>query len=183
MLQQNHNIDSLNGETLDCNMCEAQTLADVTCDFNETFKTEENFTNSWQQSIDTREEDKEEFGNKTNKSFNDKERHKQHAQQCTLEKGLKMFGKRGEDAVLKETGQLHDRACFEPTRVKDMTPEKKRQAQMTLTCSTEKQDESVKGRTVHNGKPTREQLSQEESVSPMPSMERTFLTMLMDAWE
>ena len=51
--------------------------------------------------------------------------HEQHAQQCTLEKGLKKHGKRGEDAALKEMGQLHDRACFEPIRVEDMTPEEK----------------------------------------------------------
>ena len=41
MPQQNHNINSLNGNSLDCNVCEAQTLADTMCDFNDTFKMEE----------------------------------------------------------------------------------------------------------------------------------------------
>ena len=72
---------------------------------------------------------------------------------------MKTCGKRGEDAVLKETGQLHDGACFKPMRVEDMTPKEKRLAQIALTHLTEKQDESIKGRTVHNGKPTREWLS------------------------
>ena len=67
-----------------------------------------------------------------------------------------MFGKRGKDVALKEMGQLHDRACFEPMQVEDMPPEEKRQAQMALTHLTEKRDESIKGRTVHNGKPMRE---------------------------
>ena len=64
-----------------------------------------------------------------------------------------------------------------------MTAEEKRQAQVALTHLTEKRDETIKGRTVHNGKPTREWLSREESASPTASMEGTFLTALMDAWE
>ena len=56
-----------------------------------------------------------EFSRETNKLFNDEEQHEQHAQQYTLEKGLKKCGKRGEDAALKEITQLHSRACFEPT--------------------------------------------------------------------
>ena len=41
----------------------------------------------------------------------------------------------------------------------------------------------MKGRTVHNGKPTREWPSREESASPAASIEGTFSTALMDAWE
>ena len=58
--------------------------------------------------------------------------------------------------MLKETGQPHDQACFEPIRVEDMTAEEKQQAQMALTCLTEKRDKSVKGGTVCNRKPMRE---------------------------
>ena len=94
-----------------------------------------------------------------------------------------MIGKQGEDKVLKEMGQLHDRACFEPIRVKDMTEEEKRQAQMALTHLTKKQDETVKGRTVCNRKLTREWLSREESASPTESIEGMFLTASMGAWE
>ena len=36
---------------------------------------------------------------------------------------------------------------------------------------------------MHNGKPTREWLSREESASPTASTEGIFLTALMDAWE
>ena len=42
-----------------------------------------------------------------------------------LNKGLKKHSERGEDAMLKEITQLHDRACFEPIEVEDMTPEEK----------------------------------------------------------
>ena len=85
--------------------------------------------------------------------------------------------------MLKEIGQLHNRACFKPMRVEDVTPEEKRQAQMSLTHLTEKRDSGTKGRTVHNSKPTREWPSREESASPTASMEGTFPTALMDAWE
>ena len=119
--QQSHNVNSSNGTTTDCDINEAQTLADTICDFNETLKTEENFTNPWQQSCDTHEEDKEDCNDGMEEPFKDKEQHKQHAQQHTLEKGLQMCRKRGKDATLKEIGQPHNRACFEPMRVEDMT--------------------------------------------------------------
>ena len=62
-------------------------------------------------SMNINEED--EFSEETHGLFNDKEQHEQHAQQCTLEKGLKTHRKRGKDAVLKAIGQLHDMTCFE----------------------------------------------------------------------
>ena len=65
----------------------------------------------------------------------------------------------------------------------NMTEEEKRQAQTALTCLTEKQDESVKGRTVCNGKPTREWSSGEESANPTALIEGMFLTAPIDAWE
>ena len=100
----------MNGETLDYDVNEAQTLMVEMCDMNETFRTEENFVKPWQ------------------KSWTDywKENHEhQCAQQCTLNKGLKKCGKRGEDAVLKEITQLHNRACFKSIEVEDMTSEEK----------------------------------------------------------
>ena len=72
-----------------------------------------------------------------------RENHKQQCtQQCTLNEGLKKCGKRG------EMTQSHNRACFEPINVEDVTPEEKRQAQMALTHLTEKRDKSIKGQTV-----------------------------------
>ena len=46
--QQHHDTNSVNGETINHNVNEAQTLADATCDPNDTFGTEENFVNPWQ---------------------------------------------------------------------------------------------------------------------------------------
>ena len=72
MPQQNHNINSLNGNSSDYDMCKAQTLADVTCDFNDTFKMEENFESLWQQSTKGEHKDKDEFSEEVNKTFDDK---------------------------------------------------------------------------------------------------------------
>ena len=63
-----------------------------------------------------------------------------------LNKGLKKHGERGEDAVLKEITQFHDRACFEPIKVENMTPEEKQQVQMALTYPTEKRDRQLKNK-------------------------------------
>ena len=42
-LQQNHNINSVNGDTVDCTMHEAQFPADIICDLNTAFESEEHF--------------------------------------------------------------------------------------------------------------------------------------------
>ena len=72
-LQQSHNVNSFIGDTTNCDTNEAQTLVNATCDCNGTFKMEENFTNSWQQSINTVEDTEKEFSDKTNEMFNDEE--------------------------------------------------------------------------------------------------------------
>ena len=60
------------------------------------------------------------------------------SQQHLLEKGLKIFGKKGYDAILKEMGQLDDRKCFEPVSVKEMSNSERRKAQIALAYLTEK---------------------------------------------
>ena len=70
-------------------MHEAQTLTTATCNFNKTFKTEDDFTNPWQQSMDINKGEGFKFSGETDKLFNNKECCEQHAQQRTLEKGSK----------------------------------------------------------------------------------------------
>jgi hypothetical protein len=85
------------------------------------------------------------------------------AQQYILQKGLKVFGKQGHEALKKAIDQLHKRTCFAPLKVKNMKPSKRKKALMALMFLTEKRDKSVKGRMVYNGKPTREWLSRRSS--------------------
>ena len=161
-LQQAHDTNSVNGETTYYTMCEAKFLADTICDFNATFESEEHFA---------------ELHNKSNNI----EEKAQLGQQHMLEKGLKKYKEKGVNAVLKEIGQLHDRECFDPINIEDLTEKEKQQAQIALTYLTEKRDKTIKARTVYNGKPTREWLSCEELASPTASIEGIFLTAMTDA--
>ena len=105
------------------------------------------------------------------------------AQQYMLEKGLKKFGDKGEQATYKEVEQLHKRTCFTPVSIKDMTESERKKAQLALTFLTEKRDGTVKSRTVYNGKNTREWLSREDTSSPTASTEGVMITTTIDAKE
>ena len=105
------------------------------------------------------------------------------AQQYVIQKGLKKFGKRGEDAVNKELDQLHRRNCFVPVDVSTMNAKEKKRAQAALMLLTEKRDGSVKGRCVYNGKPTREWLSKDDAASPTVATESLMITATIDATE
>jgi hypothetical protein len=76
------------------------------------------------------------------------------AQQYLLQQGMKMFGDKGLQAATKELDQLHQQNYFTPIDVSKMTPSEKKKAQQALMFLTEKQDGTVKGRMVYNGKPT-----------------------------
>ena len=76
------------------------------------------------------------------------------AQQHLLHKGLKLFGENGIKATHKEVKQLHNRSCWKPISVADMTSLEQKRVQIALTYLTEKRDGIIKARTVFNGKPT-----------------------------
>jgi hypothetical protein len=67
--------------------------------------------------------------------------------------------------------------------VSTLTPEEKRKAVEALMFLTEKQNKTIKGRLVYNGKPTCKWLSREDSASPTASLESIFLTAIIDAKE
>ena len=103
--------------------------------------------------------------------------------QYLFHKGLKKFGKSGEDAALKELTQLHTRLCFTPIDVDDMTAEEKRKAQPAIMLLSQKRDMTIKGRCVYKGSGTREWLSREDTTSPTVSQEGIMLTTTVDAKE
>ena len=77
--------------------------------------------------------------------------------------------------------QTHDRKCFEPTLVSDLSATERKKAQRAMLCLTEKRDRSIKGRTVCNGAPAREWLGQKESASPAAAQESTMSLAVVDA--
>ena len=50
----------------------------------------------------------------------------QYAQQYVYEKGIKLFGERGEQAATKEWDQLHQRKCFVPVDISSLTEKGKK---------------------------------------------------------
>ena len=105
------------------------------------------------------------------------------AQQYLLDKGLKVFGNKGRGAASKEMDQLHKRSCFTPISIKEMSPTERKKAQMAIMFLTEKRDDSIKGRMVYNGKPTREWVNREDAASPTAALESIILTGVIEAHE
>jgi hypothetical protein len=105
------------------------------------------------------------------------------AQQYVFQKGMTKFGKRGKIAALNEVKQLHDRVCWKPISIKDLTKMEKERAQEALMFLSEKGDKTIKGRAVYNGKPTRVWHNKEDSASPTASTESIFITATIDAKE
>ena len=102
-------------------------------------------------------------------------------QQCSCHKGTKIFGEKGKQAAAKESKQQHARTCFSPMAVEALSKVERDRAQQVLMCLAEKRDGTIKGRMVCNGKPMREWLNEEDSASPMVTMEGPFITMMTDA--
>ena len=113
----------------------------------------------------------------------DMDRATSFAQQYILQKGLKMFGERGDAAASKEVKQLHDRVCWEPIDISTLTQSEKRKVVKCMMLLTEKRNGDVKGRAVYNGKPTRAWLNKDECSSPTVSMESLCITAIIDALE
>ncbi|KAL7565950.1 hypothetical protein ACA910_008408 [Epithemia clementina (nom. ined.)] len=100
-----------------------------------------------------------------------------------LEKGLKKFGDKGYKAAFGEMKQLHDRVCFVPVNIADLTPSEKARAMESLIFLTEKRDGSIKGRTCANGSVQRQWMDREETASPTAATEAILLTVIVDAHE
>jgi hypothetical protein len=104
-------------------------------------------------------------------------------QQYMLEKGIKKFGEEGKKAAIKEMEQIHNRKCFEPINIEELNNNERKKAQIALAFLTEKRTGVIKGRTVYNGKPTREWLDKQDSASPTVTLESILLTTVIDAHE
>ena len=83
----------------------------------------------------------------------------------------------------KELEQLHKQKCFSPIDVSKLTPEEKRKTVEALMFLCKKKDETVKGRMVYNGKPTRKWLNHDDTASPTAVLESIFLTAMTDVKE
>ena len=78
---------------------------------------------------------------------------------------------------------MHNRKCFEPTSVSDLSATERKKAQRAMMHLTKKRDGSIKGRMVCNGAPTREWLGREEEASPTAAQESTMSLAVVDTCE
>lgn len=103
--------------------------------------------------------------------------------QYFLHEGLKRFGKVGDEAALNELKQLHQRDCFKPKYVEELSELQKKNALDTIVLIEEKRDGRVKGRAVADGRKQRGIVPKEEAASPTASLEAVILTCIIDAKE
>ena len=101
--------------------------------------------------------------------------------QVLMKKELRMFCKRGVDAVTKGMRQLHDMNALEP--VSGLTGEEKRSALGYLMYLKEKADGNIKDRGCADGRKQREYIAKSDAASPTVSVEAIFITSVIDAFE
>ena len=101
----------------------------------------------------------------------------------SLTKGLKKFGEKGKQAAMKEMQQLHDRVCFEPIKLENLTPTEKKRALESLIFLVEKKSGEVKARTCANGSVQRNWMTKEDSTSPTVSIPPLFSTAAIEAYK
>ncbi|KAL7559815.1 hypothetical protein ACA910_003979 [Epithemia clementina (nom. ined.)] len=103
--------------------------------------------------------------------------------QYPFKKGLEVFGEEGQQAVLEELQQLHERKVILPKEAADLTPEQKRTSLEYLMFIRRKRDGLLKGRGCADGRKQRLYTAREEASSPKVSIEALFLTCVIDAME
>jgi hypothetical protein len=103
--------------------------------------------------------------------------------QYSLRKWLTKFQKVGEEAVSKESTQLHRRDTFAPQNSKELSEEQERGALESLMFLKEKRDGSVKGRACADGRKQQDMAVPGDVTSPTTALESILFTTTIDAFE
>jgi hypothetical protein len=103
------------------------------------------------------------------------------AQQYHVNKGLKVFGERGKEAVMKELKQLDELEVVNPRNWSELTAEQRRTALPYLMFLTEKRDDSVKARGCADG--SKQEMDKSNISAPVISTDALFITLVIDAME
>jgi len=103
--------------------------------------------------------------------------------QVGIKEGLKKFGEEGNNALLKELSQLHQRDALLPKKKEDMTYEERKKALRYLMFLKEKRDGTVKSRGCADGRSQREYTTKAETSLPTVSLEAMMMSCAIDAKE
>ena len=103
--------------------------------------------------------------------------------QYGVNKGLRIFGKNGTKALLKELKQLDDLEVIEPHHPRQLTAGELRKALPYLMFLKRKRCGKIKARGCADGRSQREFISKDEASSPTASLHAIMLSCLVDAIE
>jgi hypothetical protein len=104
--------------------------------------------------------------------------------QYTINKGLKVFGEAGTEAVvLSKLKQLHNRKAIKPKSGNQITCKERRDSLRYLMFLKEKGCGKIKGRGCAEGRKQRDFLTKEEISSPTDAIESVMLSCTIDAHE
>ena len=98
-------------------------------------------------------------------------------------KGVKKHGEKAIAAIVKEVQQLDDLNVFDPLLASSLSAEEKKVALNAITLIKEKRNDTLKGRTVADGRKQREYVNREDAASPALSTEGLYMTLAIDAKE
>lgn len=104
-------------------------------------------------------------------------------QQMHINKGIKRFGTRAEDAGKKEMRQIHDRSAVNPLMWDILNPKERDEVIYSLLLIEEKRNLDVKGRCVARGDQQKKYTAKEEVASPTVNTASVFLTPTIEAKE
>jgi hypothetical protein len=103
--------------------------------------------------------------------------------QCSIKRGLKVFGQDGVDAVTSELNQLHIRKVLKPEDADNLTRDEKKGALQHLMFLKQKRCGRIKGRGCADGRKERDHTAKDEATSPTVAIESVLLSCTIDAKE
>ena len=103
--------------------------------------------------------------------------------QVSHRKGIRLFDRRAEIAVIKELSQFKSKQVLIPIGIQKMTPAKVKKALRLIMVIKEKRDGSIKGRGVCDGSGQRQYICEFDAASPTVSTEGLAMSCAIDAFE
>ena len=103
--------------------------------------------------------------------------------QMSAKAGIKQFGDKGTEAIMKEMEQLLHRKVMEGRKANTLTKQQKKAALKCLMFLKEKRCGKIKGRGCADGRKQRPRKTKEETSAPTIMTEALFLTCIIDAME
>jgi hypothetical protein len=103
--------------------------------------------------------------------------------QMSMNKGLKIFGEAGIEAVSSKMAQLHDCKVMKPVHSRELTPEEQWEALAYLMFLKRKRCSKVKGRGCADGRKQRRYTNRADAASPTVATEVVFLMAIINALE